>query len=96
MENINAVQTKGTKTMITLSNDFHNTEARVRPVAITEGRYKGYHHISLKTANRLRSALCGMTDCSCGGSFGERGGEYVCVVNEDFDRNFIVDLSQSR
>lgn len=81
---------------ITLSNDFHNTEATVRPVAITEGRYKGWHKISRKTALRLRSALCGMTDCSCGGTFVERGGQYINVINEDFDRNYIVDLAQGR
>jgi len=89
MENINAVT-------ITLSNDFHNTEAKVRPVAITEGRHKGLHKISRSTALRLRRELCGMTDCKCGGDFGQRGGAVIVVVNEDSDRNYIVDLAQGR
>jgi len=85
-----------TRTQITLSNDFHNTEATVRPVAITEGRHKGLHKISRKTALRLRSELCGRTDCKCGGDFGQRGGAVLVVVNEDADRNYIIDLAQGR
>lgn len=80
---------------ITLTNDFHNTEATVIPQLITEGRHKGYYKISRKTAMRLRNELCGSSDCVCGGNFGERGqqGEVMIdVVNEDYERNYIVQL----
>ena len=77
---------------ITLSNEFHRTEASFRPVAINGG----LHKISRNTALRLRRELCGRTDCKCGGTFGERGGEYLAVINEDRDRNYIVDLAQGR
>ena len=83
-----------TKT-ITLTNEFHNTSATVRPVAITEGRFAGLHKVSRKTALRLRSELCGVSGCTCGGNFGERGGVVFAVVNEDYDRNYIVDLSRN-
>ena len=80
---------------ITLSNDFHHTYASVRPVAITDGRFAGMYKISRNTALRLRSKLCGSPGCTCGGNFGERGGIILDVVNEDYDRNYIVDLSRN-
>ena len=87
-----------TKT-ITLTNEFHNTEANVRPVEITEGRYKGYykgyHMVSKSTARRVRNTLCGVSGCTCGGTFGERGGAYLQVVNEDYDGNYIIDMRGS-
>jgi hypothetical protein len=82
-------------TTYTLTNSFHNTSATVRPVLITEGRYAGMHKISRKTAMRLRSELCGVAGCTCGGTFGERGGVALLVVNEDYDRNFILSLDGS-
>jgi len=80
---------------ITLSNNFHNTEATVIPQAITEGRFKGYAKISRKTAMRLKNELCGSADCLCGGNFGERGGSHLEVINEDYERNYIIDLGAS-
>ena len=53
------------------------------------------HKISRKTALRLRAELCGSKNCTCGGSFGERGGAYLAVVNEDYERNYIIDMSAS-
>ncbi|MDP2026467.1 hypothetical protein [Sulfuriferula sp.] len=82
-------------TTYTLTNSFHNTSATVRPVAITEGRFAGMHKISRKTALRLRNELCGIEGCTCGGNFGERGGIVLDVANEDYDRNYIVDLSRN-
>ena len=82
-------------TTYTLTNDFHNTSATVRPVAITEGRFAGMHKISRKTALRVRAELCGVSGCTCGGNFGERGGVVLDVVTEDYDRNYIVDLSRN-
>ena len=80
---------------VTLTNDFHGTSAAVRPVTITEGRFAGMHKISRKTALRLRSELCGSSGCTCGGNFGERGGAHLAVINEDYDRNYIIDLRAS-
>ena len=92
------LEQKMTKT-ITLTNEFHNTEANVRPVEITEGRYKGYykgyHMVSKSTARRVRNTLCGVSGCTCGGTFGERGGAYLQVVNEDYDGNYIIDMRGS-
>jgi hypothetical protein len=90
------LEQKMTKTKtITLTNEFHNTEANVRPVEIAEGRYKGYHMVSKSTARRLRNTLCGVSGCTCGGNFGERGGAYLQVVNEDYDGNYIIDMRGS-
>jgi hypothetical protein len=80
---------------IELTNDFHNTSAKLRPVLITEGRYAGYHRVSRATRNRLHNELCGSEECICGGTFGERGGAYLRIINEDYDRSYIVDLSGS-
>jgi len=82
-------------TTFTLTNNFHNTESTVRPVAITEGRFSGYHKVSRATMLRLRRDLCGSPGCQCGGQFGERGGAYLQVIGEDYDRNVIVDLRGS-
>lgn len=82
-------------TTITLTNDFHNTSANVRPIIIKDGRFAGYYKISRKTAMRLRNELCGSSDCTCGGTFGQRGGAYLDVVNEDCDRNYIINMRSS-
>ena len=77
---------------ILLSNDFHGTEATVRPVPITDGRFAGYYKVSQRVAKRLHNALCGSRDCTCGDTFGARSGHYLEVINQDYDRNFIVRL----
>ena len=82
-------------TQITLTNDFHNTSATVRPVPIKSGRFAGYHKIAWKTVMRLRRELCGRTGCKCGGQFGERGGAYLCVTNEDEFGALIIRLGSS-
>ena len=80
---------------VTLTNNFHNTSATVRPIPITEGRFAGMHKISRKTALRLRRELCGSSDCTSGGNFGERRGAYLAVVNQDYDGNYIIDMRAS-
>ena len=80
---------------VTLSNSFHNTEATVRPIEIKDGRFAGYHKVSRATMMRTRRKLCGFSDCCCGGQFGERDGAYLNVVNEDSDRNIIIDMRAS-
>ena len=78
---------------ILLSNDFLGTEATVRPVPITDGRFAGYYKVSQRVANRLRNALCGSRDCICGDTFGSRGGPYIIeVINQDYNGNYIVQL----
>jgi hypothetical protein len=77
---------------IRLINEFHNTEATVMPQLVTDGRFKGYYRVSRKTAMRLRRELCGVTDCCCGGPFGERGGDPIRVITEEYDRSYIVDI----
>ena len=79
----------------TLTNNFHNTEATISPVEIKEGRFAGYHKVSRATMMRARRTLCGVSGCQCGGQFGERGGAYLNVINEDSDRNLIVDMKAS-
>jgi hypothetical protein len=72
---------------LTLTNSFHNTEARVRPIPQGDG----YSFISRKTALRLRRELCGVTGCTCGGEFGQRGGKtHIDVINETSDRGYLV------
>ena len=80
---------------VTLTNSFLGTSATVRPVPITEGRFAGMHKVSRSTALRLRAKLCGASGCACGGNFGECGGAYLAVVNEDYERNYIIDMRAS-
>lgn len=75
---------------VTLTNSFHRTSAVVHPVLITDGRFAGLYRITRKTALRLRRELCGAAGCCCGGTFGERDGARLEVVNEDSARNYIV------
>jgi hypothetical protein len=75
---------------LNLSNEYHNTTASCIPQPITDGRYKGYYRISRKVARRLHNQLCGCNDCVCGGTFGQRGGLYVNVINEDYDNSYII------
>ena len=53
--------------MITLSNDFHNTQATLR--VIPEGDL-----LSPSQQRRAEKALCGMADCTCGVVRGEQPG----------------------
>jgi len=51
--------------MITVRNDFHNTEARIRAEigdALTSSQ-----------VIRCRHKLCGIEGCTCGGPLSERG-----------------------
>ena len=74
---------------ITLTNNFHNTEARVIPQKIPNSPY---YSISRKTVLRLRRELCGSAECRCGDTFGARDGVHLYVVNEDYYRNVTIDL----
>ena len=81
---------------VTLTNTFHNTEVTIDPIQIKEGRFAGYHKVSRATMMRARRTLCGRSGCcQCGGIFSERCGAYLKVINEDCDRNLIIDMKAS-
>jgi len=69
--------------MITIRNDFHNTEVSIRANIgdeLTESQIK-----------RARNELCGISGCTCGGPIGERGHQDGFVVEQiDIDRVQIV------
>lgn len=51
--------------MITVTNDFHNTQVTLRAregEALTDSQIR-----------RARRELCGVAGCMCGGAIGERG-----------------------
>lgn len=77
---------------LTLTNDYHDTEAAVSPRLITQGRYKGYSRISRETARRLHNELCGSHDCTCGDTFGGRGRQThrIEIINMDYYDGYIV------
>lgn len=79
---------------ITLTNDFHNTEATVRPVKITEGRFAGNYKVSQRAAKTAWSKLCGIKGCTCCDAFGSRGGNLLIVENQDYQNNYIVSIGQ--
>lgn len=63
------------KTKITLSNSFHNTEVTL----IAKGGY-----LSRGQVRRARKALCGIGECCCGGSAGQRpDGQYGLEERQD-------------
>lgn len=58
-------------TKITLTNDYHGTDAVVMPHEDARGLYLTHGQVV-----RAYGKLCGMRDCHCGGYAGERGGRY--------------------
>lgn len=77
-------------------NKFHNTEARLVLQPISEGRFSGMHRFSSSTSLRLRRELCpSRSECKCSGDTGEYGSRRLAqaIINEDGDRNFIVDVT---
>lgn len=81
-------------TKITLTNNFHNTSSNARLKPITTGRFAaaGYHQLSRRAALRLRRELCAISECTCGDTFGARGGIHLDLITEsgDRDRDYIV------
>ena len=65
------------KKMITLRNEFHNTETRVRAqIGDT---------LSANQADRAARNLCGLYGCVCGGEAGQRGPQHT-----DDGRRFVL------
>ena len=81
------------KIKVKLTNDFHGTKTNVVLQPVTEGMFKGLYKISRNVAQRCWRDLCGRSGCVCGDNFGARGGTYLAVVNEDYDRNYIIDIN---
>lgn len=75
---------------IILTNEFHKTASYAVPKPVLDGRFKGFYKISQRVAKRLKRELCGISGCTCGGNFGERGGDYIELINIDSNDNFIV------
>jgi len=65
-------QSKEERMIITLENDFHNTEVRLRVPRLP---YK----LSERQINRAWKELCGISICFCCGHLGERGQQEVII-----------------
>jgi hypothetical protein len=70
---------------VTLANNFHNTETRVRTQVLDHGTH---HEITLTKSQMSRAAhvLCGIAGCTCGGPAGIRGPQAV------FGKKLIVNV----
>lgn len=53
--------------LLTISNDFHNTETTIR---VTAGK------VSRRAGLRAWQKLCGVPGCICGGQLGQRGPQH--------------------
>ena len=75
---------KGNEMRIRLTNNFHNTETYIflKPT--------GEYLVSRRAAKRSANALCGIKGCTCGDTFGARGGHYLEVINETWNQDYIV------
>lgn len=69
---------------ITLANNFHNTSTETTACVAGEGRW----WVSKAEAARVRKALCGVADCTCGGNLGERPA-LESVPDDDYDGWFV-------
>lgn len=56
----------------TLRNNYHARETSVR--------YEPGRDLSRDQVRRIRSVLCGISDCRCGGDLSERGPQDVAIV----------------
>jgi hypothetical protein len=61
--------------IITITNDFHNSEARCRP---TDSGWLTHRQV-----RRIRRTLCGIDGCTCGGTLSERGRQEYEVCDVD-------------
>ena len=70
--------------MVTVRNDFHGTEARLRPGLL-----------SARTVRRVRAQLC-PSDCQCGDTLGTRGNQHQndgsdLMITEELDGRIYVE-----
>lgn len=82
-----ATTTTATTRTVTLSNDFHGTEVTLRLRARDDGRYS----VTRSQARRAWRELCGHDGCTCGDTFGARGGITLYPQAETRD-GYIVDV----
>jgi hypothetical protein len=77
---------KKEKIVITLTNDFHNTEVRLNP---KDGK------LSARQVKRAEKVLCGMDDCICGNEAGMRGAENPDIEfhEEWVDNKYVITAS---
>ncbi len=69
--------------MITLKNNFHDTEVRINP---KDGE------LSAHQVKRARKVLCGIDSCTCGNEAGMRGHNNPAVeFNQDWiDNEYVI------
>lgn len=74
--------------LVTLKNDFHNTEVTVRVLRRST-------HLTKYQMRRVNNALCGMADCCCGGIRGPQDVEYTSATLVDKDgyafESYVID-----
>ena len=70
--------------LITLVNEFHNTEAKIR------GTVGG--KVSRDVVRDAEKKLCGIPECTCSGYAGVRGGRYsIARTGHNLDEYVVVD-----
>jgi hypothetical protein len=67
--------------LVTLRNDFHNTEARVRVRGLS---YGPEGELSARQLQRARQKLCGIRGCTCGGIRGHQTAPDGRRMNVDY------------
>jgi len=91
MEGKHADQTnEETEMRVLLTNNFHGTSTHVCPKPLGNGEYR----VSRRAAMRASNVLCGIAGCTCGDTFGARGGPYLEVLNETYERDYIVSIQE--
>ena len=75
---------------VLLTNNFHGSATYLSPMPIGNGEYL----VSHRAAKRAANALCGIAGCTCGDTFGARGGPYLEVLNETYERDYIVSIPE--
>lgn len=59
--------------LVTLRNDFHNTEVTLRAEVLSHIWHTATIYPSKAQAKRAKKVLCGISGCTCSNDFGTRG-----------------------
>jgi len=78
---------------VTLTNNFHNSEVSLRLELMESGKYKGFYKVSPNQTKQAYNKLCGISGCTCGDTFGSRGGIHLELINQDYDNNYYVQIN---
>jgi hypothetical protein len=73
--------------LVTLKNDFHNTEVRLSCDLLSHDPYRYTIYPTISQIERAKRALCPVADCQCSGDCGTRGPQ------EHNGKRLIVDTS---